>query len=177
MPLPLKYLLGLLIFLAAGMLIYFGAPGNDVSIGYGPREIGADQRCPVCGMYPARFPRWHAQIVFKDGNMSAFDSAADLFRFLQDIGRYDKHHYAADVAGIFVTDYDTGGWINGRTAYFVVGSRVLGTMGGDLPAFGNQAAASVFVGRHGGRMLSFGDVTPRIVESLRGESCHFPVAR
>ncbi|MBU1396829.1 MAG: nitrous oxide reductase accessory protein NosL, partial [Gammaproteobacteria bacterium] len=48
-----------------------------------PRPIPADARCPVCGMYPARFSRWAAQSIFKDGAAHYFDSPLDLFVFLQ----------------------------------------------------------------------------------------------
>ena len=31
-----------------------------------PRPVPPDARCPVCGMFPARNPRWAAQIIYID---------------------------------------------------------------------------------------------------------------
>jgi copper chaperone NosL len=68
---------------------------HDPVIGLDPiaaRPVPAEARCPVCGMYPARYPRWAAQLIFKDGKALFFDSPLELFRFLLDMGRYHDAH-------------------------------------------------------------------------------------
>jgi copper chaperone NosL len=138
---------------------------------YLPQPIKQEQRCPVCGMYPAQYPKWHAQIVFKDGTQSAFDSAADMFRFLDGMALYDQKHTATDIGNIYVPDYAKGGWINARKAFFVEGSNVMGPMmSNDLPAFGSKDDAMLFIRKSGGRVLSFEQITTAVVKGLRGHT-------
>lgn len=131
---------------------------------YAPRPIAKSDRCPVCGMYPANFPQWHAQIVFKDGEHSSFDSAADMFRFLNSMAEYDKKHVATDVGGIFVPAHDNGAWLSAKQAFFVTHSNVKGPMGDDFPAFANEEDAMRFSRKSGGNILRFDQVTPAVID-------------
>jgi copper chaperone NosL len=132
-----------------------------------PRPLPADARCPVCGMYPARFPRWAAQVIFRDGDAHYFDSPVDLFVFLQRVDRYNRRYTLDDVAASHVTDFETGQWIEAKNALFVHGSRALGPMRDtDLPAFSSRKAADGFVHGHAGKVLTFSQVTPELLRSL-----------
>lgn len=132
-----------------------------------PRAIPAQARCPVCGMYPARNPRWAAQIIFKDGAAHYFDSPVDLFAFLQRVDRHDRNYGEDDIAKTYVTDFESGNWTEAHHAFFVHGSTLLGPMrDADLPAATHRAAADALVARHGGKVLSFAEITPEIVQSL-----------
>lgn len=138
-----------------------------------PRPIPADARCPVCGMYPARFPRWAAQSLFKDGAAHYFDSPLDLLVFLQKVNRHDRRYDQDDVAVSFVTDFETGQWIESRDAFFVHGSSVFGPMrDADLPALASREAADSLASSRGGRVLRFADVTPERVLSLNRSVHH-----
>jgi nitrous oxide reductase accessory protein NosL len=138
-----------------------------------PRPIPADARCPVCGMYPARFPRWAAQSLFKDGAAHFFDSPLDLFVFLQKVNRHDRRYDQDDVAVSFVTDFETGQWIEAHDAFFVHGSSVFGPMReADLPAFSSREAAATLARSRGGRVLGFTDVTPELILSLNRSVHH-----
>lgn len=137
---------------------------------YAPQPIVKSERCPVCGMYPANFQKWHAQIVFKDGEHSSFDSAADMFRFLNNMAEYDKKHVATDIGKIFVPAYDKGGWLDAKQAFFVAGSKVKGPMGNDLPAFASKDDAIRFSQKSGGKALSYEQITPAVVSG--GEDGH-----
>lgn len=139
---------------------------------YAPQPIAKSERCPVCGMYPANYPKWHAQIVFKDGERSSFDSAADMFRFLDNMAKYDKKHVAADIGKIFVPAYDKGGWLEARQAFFVAGSKAKGPMGKDFPAFSSKDDAIRFSQKDGGRALSFEQITPEVVDGGEGGHSH-----
>lgn len=131
------------------------------------KSIPADTRCPVCGMYPARFPRWAAQTVFKDGASHYFDSATDLFVFLQKIDRHSKRYALEDVAASYVTDFETGQWLEAHNAFFVHGSTAFGPMrNADLPAFSARKSADSFAHSRGGKVLTFTQVTPERVQSL-----------
>ncbi len=132
------------------------------------RPVPADARCPVCGMYPARFPRWAAQIIFADGATHFFDSPVDLFMFLAEPARFDSARSGADAAALHVADFDSGRWLDARRAVFVLGSRVRGPMRGpDLPAFADATAAEAFAAANGGHTLRFAEIDPTIVGKLR----------
>lgn len=132
-----------------------------------PRPIPAGARCPVCGMYPARSPRWAAQSILKDGASHSFDSPIDLFFFLQRVDHYDSRYTSADVAASYVTDFESGQWIEASSAFFVQGSSILGPMrDADLPAFASREAAETFARNRGGKTLTFTDITPELIASL-----------
>lgn len=138
-----------------------------------PRPIPADARCPVCGMYPARFPRWAAQSIFKDGAAHYFDSPIDLFVFLQRVDRYNSRYAVDDVAISFVTDFETGQWIEAQDAFFVHGSSAFGPMrDADLPAFASREAADTLTRSRGGKVLAFTEVTPELIQSLNRSVHH-----
>jgi nitrous oxide reductase accessory protein NosL len=140
---------------------------------YEPRPIPADARCPVCGMYPARYPRWAAQILFRDGAAQYFDSPVNLFVFMHRVDRYNRSYTLNDVAASFVTDFETGQWIELRKAFFVRGSAALGPMrDAGLPAFASRAAADGFIRSRGGQVLTFTQVTPELIRSMGGNAPH-----
>lgn len=138
-----------------------------------PRPIPAAARCPVCGMYPARFPRWAAQSIFRDGAAHYFDSPIDLFVFLQKVDRYDSRYALNEVAVSFVTDFETGQWIEAQDAFFVHGSSAFGPMrDADLPAFASREVADALTRSRGGRVLAFTEVTPELIQSLNRSVHH-----
>ena len=142
-----------------------------------PRPIPADARCPVCGMYPLRDPKWACQVLYDDYAAQFFDSPVDLMQFLADAERYGiSPDAAAGIRSRWVTDMASGAWTPLEQAWFVWGSDALGPMRrGDLPAFGNQTSAIEFARRHRGRALAFSAVTPAIIKSLaveRGKGLH-----
>ena len=56
---------------------------------------------------------------------------------------------------IWVTDYISGRWISGRTAYYVLDSSRMGPMGAEAIAFDRRMEAVAFTGQNGGRVLTF----------------------
>lgn len=135
---------------------------------YDARPIPADARCPVCGMYPARYPRWAAQIIFEDGAAHFFDSPVDLFMFLEAPERFGTTRTAAEARAIYVADYRSGAWLSAREAVFVIDSAARGPMRGpDLPAFADAAAAGAFAAAQGGRALRYEEVDSTLIAGLR----------
>ena len=59
------------------------------------RGPGRDEKCPVCGMFVAKYPDWLAGLRFEDGTRAVFDGAKDLFKFLLEPGRYLRGRAAA----------------------------------------------------------------------------------
>lgn len=128
---------------------------------------GPGEKCPVCGMFVARYPEWIAVVRFRDGSRAVFDGAKDLFRFLLDVPRYAPSRTRADVRDAFVSDYYAVRQVDAREAWFVLGGDVLGPMGRELVPFATEAAAREFLAdHHGARVLRFADVTAAILREL-----------
>lgn len=130
---------------------------------------GANDTCPVCGMFVAKYRDWIASVVYRDGHTHFFDGAKDLFKYLLDLPRWAPGHRTEDIASISVTDYYGVTCIDARTARYVIGSDVLGPMGHELIPLADEAAARDFVKDHGGRkVLGFDEITPGLLERLDG---------
>lgn len=115
------------------------------------RPIPGHARCPVCGMFPARQPRWAAQVIFANGDVQYLDSPLSLFLYLQNVPRYTVGQQASRILAMYATDLETGAWVPAQQAVYVHGSRTLGPMrSGNLPAFASASAAAAFIARQGG---------------------------
>ncbi len=135
-----------------------------------PVEPTMKDTCPICGMMPAKYPQWKAQVVLKDGKRYHFDSPKDMFKFILGLTNKNEPKQWVDkneIAAIFVTDYTTKKYIDAKKAYYVKGSDVQGPMGDDLIPFAEKEDAQKFVSEHGGEIITFGDVTVDIVKSLK----------
>jgi nitrous oxide reductase accessory protein NosL len=115
--------------------------------------VDNQDRCPVCEMFPARYPRHQGQIHTREKAVHHFCSTQCLFAFLTDTAKYAKPPTTPFL--IWVADYETREFISARTAYYVVGSREMGPMGREGFAFGHKARAAAFARAHGGRVLPF----------------------
>ncbi|MBS0294026.1 MAG: nitrous oxide reductase accessory protein NosL [Proteobacteria bacterium] len=140
------------------------------------RNVPADARCPVCGMFPARAPQWAAQVIFDNGDAQFFDSPLSLFMYLQDVARYSPGRSAAQIVAHYVTDASDPGpsrWIDALGAYYVHGSSARGPMrAGNLPAFAERAAAQSFAAQRGGTVLAFGAIDAALIAQLAGSAGH-----
>lgn len=128
---------------------------------------GAKDTCPVCGMFVSLYPDWVATVLYQDGHAHHFDGPKDLFKYLLDLPKYapDRRHTA--IAAIGVTEYYGLSRINARTAWYVIGSDVLGPMGHELVPLATQAEAEEFLRDHKGkRILRFDEVTPALLKQL-----------
>lgn len=137
------------------------------------RSVQAEARCPVCGMYPARYPRWAAQVIYRDGEAHFFDSPLSYFLFLQAVERHARGRSAADIAARYVTDHAEGGWLDPARAHFVHGSRAGGPMrAGNLPAFARREAAEAFAAAQGGRVITAAQVDATLLRTLDTRAAH-----
>jgi nitrous oxide reductase accessory protein NosL len=109
-----------------------------------PLKPGPKDKCPVCGMFVAKYPDWVAQIHTKDGGVFFFDGAKDMFKAYYNGEKYLGGKRAGDVAAVYVTDYYSLGFIDGREAYYVLGSDVYGPMGLELIPFERKQDAEEF---------------------------------
>jgi nitrous oxide reductase accessory protein NosL len=117
--------------------------------------------CPVCNMYPARYPLHRCQIQTAERTIFHFCSTRCLFTFLSTPQKFGAPEAVPDL--IWVSDYLSGGWISARTAYYVVGSNEWGPMGFEAFAFDRKTDALDFQGRHGGAVRTFYQVTPAVI--------------
>lgn len=146
------------------LLFFVGNPGYS---GEDEVEIKKTDRCPVCGMFVYKYPKWVARIVFQDGTAYFYDGAKDMFKHLFDTGKYTPGRSADKVRSIEVTDYYDVELTDAKSAFYVIGSDVLGPMGHELLPFKDRESAQEFLEDHEGKsILRFQEVTPAIIESL-----------
>lgn len=144
---------------AAPVLLADGIPVEEVS----PQE-----RCPVCGMFVAKYPNWIAQVQYDDRDeVRFFDGVKDMMVYYFDPGNYGGPAQKP-MRNLFVKDYYSLDWLQAKEAHFVVGSDVYGPMGHELIPFGTAGAAESFLKDHHGRqVLTFEQITPELIDSLR----------
>lgn len=130
-----------------------------------PAELTRDHACSVCGMIIVDFPGAKGQIHYKNGKIDRFCSTLDLFVF------YNQPDRPANIAAIFVNDMGKADrnhlhtyWTDAQKAFYVYGGDVMGPMGEALVPFSEKEAAGRYIKEHGGRIVSFGEVT---MEMLR----------
>lgn len=129
-------------------------------------EIDADNRCAVCGMFVAKYPQWLTQIHGSAGDVVFFDGVKDMMVFYFNPERHGGS--AEAIQTIWVKDYYTLTWLDGRLAHYVIGSDVHGPMGHEFIPFASREAAQTFVkDHHGTAVLTFDEITSQQVESMR----------
>jgi nitrous oxide reductase accessory protein NosL len=132
-----------------------------------PPKITPADKCPVCGMFVAKYPDFVAQIVFKDGTHAFFDGVKDLMKYYFNLPKYNPGKNQKDIALILVTDYYSMQLVDGLQAHYVIGSDIYGPMGRELIPFQDAAAAKDFKIDHKGKeILPFNHITPDIIKTL-----------
>lgn len=116
-------------------------------------------KCPVCGMFVAKYQKWVAEIVFKDGSYVVFDGCKDMFKYYFNMEKYTKKKSRDDIAEIYVTEYYTLKIHKAADVLFIVGSDVLGPMGHELiPVKGEDAAKIFMIGHQGNKVFRFDEI-------------------
>jgi nitrous oxide reductase accessory protein NosL len=156
----------ILVCLGCIMLFYADSPlaENRSEDGKGPRpaetpltpegrlQLGKADRCPVCGMFPAKRPKHAAGLELKDHRTFYFCGNGCLLRTLREPTQYLGVETTAILRAI-VLDYYTGEPLDARTAFWVAGSDVVGPMGPALVVLREQKDVTTFTKRHGGRHI------------------------
>jgi nitrous oxide reductase accessory protein NosL len=134
--------------------------------------VNKDEKCPVCGMFTYKYPKWAAQIFYKNGSEKqhySFDGVKDLMKFYFNANAWGKYDNAKkeNIEHILVTDYYTQKAIDGTKAFYVIGSDVLGPMGNELIPFTKESDAKTFLHDHHGKsIVSFDKITKEDVLKL-----------
>ena len=128
--------------------------------------VSHDAKCPVCGMFVYKYPKWSAVIKI-DGKKHYFDGIKDMMKYYIFSANfpYDRNK----IESITVSDYYTLEAIDAQNAFYVIGSDVLGPMGNELIAFKDKKSANNFIKDHNGKkVLNFKDISAKIVMLLDG---------
>ena len=125
----------------------------------------SSHRCANCGMITSNYPNWEEKITFSNGDTLYFDGPRCLFFTL--LKPADKTN---EPKNILVRDYYTLKYIDGKTAYYVIGSDVTGPMGKELIPFEKKDAAKEFMKDHQGRrIVRFDEVDLELIKKLAGK--------
>jgi nitrous oxide reductase accessory protein NosL len=108
-------------------------------------------RCPVCGMFTAKYPKWAAIMVMQNEAHYYFDGVKDMMKFYFSPTQF--HHDRAPIKKMFVTDYYTLKGIDAKKAFYVIGSNVYGPMGEELIPFKTESDAIYFKNEHHGKKV------------------------
>jgi nitrous oxide reductase accessory protein NosL len=142
--------------------------GGAIPQGLSPKK---SEKCPVCGMFVYKYPKWAAYIFYGPAGEQkrlVFDGVKDMMKFYLDPVRwgYDtniKQH----ISRMAVQDYYTLKFIPAEAAWYVMGSDVYGPMGNELIPFASKEAAERFMkDHHGKRILRFDEIDERVVQKL-----------
>ncbi len=131
-----------------------------------PLTPGPKDRCAVCGMFVEKYANFLAQLALEDGSTAYFDGVKDMMRYHLDPAKFGARKQ--EVRAVFVKDYYSLETIDGREAYYVVGSDVMGPMGKELIPFRAKAAAEEFRKDHKGkRVLRFDEIDAGVLDELK----------
>jgi nitrous oxide reductase accessory protein NosL len=145
------------------LFMVIGATAGDKGAVVVP--VGA--KCPVCGMFVAKFPDWTAITRFKDGTTFYYDGPKDMFSHYLDTSRYTPGKRQADIVALSVKEYYSLAMIDAHTAWYVIGSDIYGPMGSELIPFKTEKDAASFKLDHKGkRILRFNDITLLTIKAL-----------
>lgn len=118
----------------------------------GHMQFSKEDRCPVCGMFPAKRPKNAAAMVLKDGRTFYFCGNGCLLRTWRHSDRHLKVP-AESIQRMVVQDYFSGAPLDAEKAWWVAGSDVVGPMGPALVALRTEQEMERFKARHGGRKV------------------------
>jgi copper chaperone NosL len=151
----------------AAVLICLLTVAGAFAAGKSTVTVPAGAKCPVCGMFVAKFPDWTATARFKDGTTSYYDGPKDMFSHYFDTARYTPGKSQADIVALSVKEYYSLAAIDARAAFFVSGSDIHGPMGSELISFKTEKDALSFKLDHKGkRILRFNGITQQIIKTL-----------
>ncbi|NPA50962.1 MAG: hypothetical protein GXO02_04970 [Epsilonproteobacteria bacterium] len=126
-------------------------------------EVPKDSKCPVCGMFVYKYPKWAAHMRV-DGKDYYFDGVKDMMKFFIFDG--DFPYDRKKIEKMEVSDFYTLDAIDAKKAFYVIGSNVYGPMGNELIPFKNKKEALNFIKDHGGKIVKFSDIDDKLVISL-----------
>ena len=151
------------VILACVLLIIPASWATDKS----PIKPGPRDKCPVCGMFVAKYPDFVAVLAFKDGTYAFFDGVKDMMKYYYSPQKYRLSKKREDVGRILVTDYYSSNLVDGFRAFYIVGSDIYGPMGKELIPFEKETEAKEFLKDHKGKaVLRFEEINKDVINGL-----------
>ncbi len=139
----------------------------SLAANHSPEPPGAKDRCAVCGMFVAKYPQWLTLLVMENGDKFWFDGVKDMMAFYFTPNAFGAAK-GVKIKQVLVKDYYSQFYIDGRQAWYVVGSDVYGPMGHELIPFSSEKAAKNFTKDHHGKEIrTFGEITSEKIEAMR----------
>ena len=128
------------------------APAQKPLDGKGHMVIGPLDRCPVCGMKVAKYPRFAAAIQLENKTTYYFCSNRCMLRswLKPDIFLASEH---AKLSKPVIQAYFSGQQLDARQVIWVSGSDIIGPMGPALIPLRDDASLTAFRQRHGGQTV------------------------
>lgn len=128
------------------------------------------EKCPVCGMFVHKYPKWAAKIYFSKGGEKShevFDGVKDQLKFYFNPAKWGDKYKGIKINKLLVTDYYTNKAVDGKKAFYVIGSDVYGPMGKEPIPFAVRKYAETFMSDHDGRkILTFDQITEKMIYKL-----------
>lgn len=155
-----------IILLFGGVMVFFITMTSSPVVAEPAEDVGSQERCPVCGMFVAKYPVWVTQIRMQGGEVKFFDGVKDLMVYYRNPDKFSGH--ANDMNEVWVKDYYTLEWLDGLRAFYVIGSDVYGPMGHEFIPFSSLKAAENFKKDHKGtKIIFFDEITLPLLDSMR----------
>lgn len=130
--------------------------------------VREDEKCPVCGMFAHKYPKWVAKLYYGNKYYS-FDGVKDLVKFYFNPKKWGQYTEVSKnkITKFEVTDYYTQNAIDGFKAFYVIKSDVYGPMGHEMIPFVKFEDASTFLKDHKGlKILKFNEISESLVYEL-----------
>lgn len=149
-----------------GLLWLFAT--HSLSFGEGFPKPGKDDRCPVCGMFVNKYPKWAAGFVFQSGAPYFHCCPKCMIHNLHHVPKYQPGERRENLRQIWVTEYYTTRQTDAREVFFVVGTSLVGPMGLDLIPVRSKTAAETFKKDYQGEFIvTLDEVTPEMLDKVR----------
>ncbi len=157
---------------AFGILLSLGACSQTEQMPPVPVELTKGDACTLDGMLLLDFPGPKAQIHYTQGPVDLFCDTVEMFSI------YLRPEQQKRVRALFVQDMGStdwndpkDAWIDAKTAFYVQGSKLRGSMGPTFASFAEEAKAKAFIEKNGGKLYHFNEITPEMA-ALDGGALH-----
>jgi copper chaperone NosL len=145
--------------------LFAGEPNEAGSVAMNP---GKTDRCPVCGMFPHKFPKWMAGVVFENGSKYFHCSPKCMLHNLHETPKYQPGQTRENIKHVWITEYYTTKRMDAHDVLFVTGSGLVGPMGLDLiPVKGRDAAEQLKKDYNGESILTLDEISPEEINRAR----------
>jgi len=141
---------------------------HGISCAAGFPKPGKDDRCPVCGMFVYKYPKWAAGFVFKSGASYFHCCPKCMLHNLLHVPKYQPGETRENVCQIWITEYYTTKQTDAYEVLFVVGTNLVGPMGLDLiPVRGRTAAETLKKDYQGEFIVTLDEVSAEMLDRVR----------